>query len=136
MNFIRGVDLKRALQLTYRVYLCGNLEKPQECLKWIPDNKLEIGTSFYGKFTGDHPHFHSVATEYNYVMCGTSKVLMIDEGKEYTFGEDTLFVIPPHTRYASKHMGGTKILFVKNPGGNDKNLISVDESLKQWLETW
>ena len=61
---------------------------------------------------------------------------MIDEGKEYTFGEDTLFVIPPHTRYASKHMGGTKILFVKNPGGNDKNLISVDESLKQWLETW
>ncbi len=136
MEYIRGIDLNQALRSSYRVYLCGDLQKPQDCLSWISDTMLEIGTSLYKEFTADHPHFHAQATEYNYVLHGVSKVLLIDEGTEYIFDENTLFVIPPHTRYASKHMAGTRILFIKYPGGNDKNLITVDGSLKQWLETW
>ncbi len=135
MEYIMGSDLRQALQSSYRVYLCGNLSKPQE-MKWIPDGQLEIGTSLYKEFTADKPHFHAAATEYNYVISGKTKVLLIDEGQEFTFEEGSLFVIPPHTKYASKHLGGTRILFVKNPGGNDKNLVNINEALTDWLKSW
>lgn len=135
MEYILGNELNQALKSDYRVYLCGNLSKPQK-MKWIPDEQLEIGTSLYNEFTSDKPHFHHVATEYNYVISGKTKLLLIDEGEEYTFEEGSLFVIPPHTKYASKHLAGTRILFVKNPGGNDKKLIDINQKLTDWLKSW
>lgn len=135
MDFIRGNEVKEALKSTYRVYLCGNLQKPQQ-LKWISDNKNEIGTSYYKEFTADQPHFHTTATEYNYVLSGYSKVLLIDEDKEYIFDEGSLFVISPMTKYASKHSENTKILFLKTPVGNDKQLVDVNEQLEKWLRSW
>lgn len=135
MEYIMGSELNQALQSEYRVYLCGNLCKPQG-MKWIPDGQLEIGTSLYQTFTADKPHFHTAATEYNYVISGKTKVLLIDEGKEFTFEEGSLFVIPPNTKYASKHLGGTRILFIKCPGGNDKNLVDMTEALADWLKAW
>lgn len=135
MEYIVGSELNKALQSDYRVYLCGNLYNPQN-MKWIHDGQLEIGISYYKKFTSDKPHFHGVATEYNYVMNGKTKVFLIDEGEEYIFEEGSLFVIPPNTKYASKHLGGTRILFVKNPGGNDKKLVNTSEVLAEWLKSW
>ena len=40
------------------------------------------------------------------------------------------------TKYASKHTAGTKILFFKAPGGNDKTLFAIDNALKKWLSSW
>jgi len=135
MEYIMGRELNRALQSDYRVYLCGNLHKPQS-MKWIPDSQLEIGTSCYKSFTADKPHFHDTATEYNYVASGTTKVLLIEENQEFVFEAGSLFVIPPHTEYASKHLEGTQILFIKNPGGNDKKLVDINETLADWLKSW
>ena len=135
MEYIMGRELIEAFQSDYRVYLCGNLSKPQD-MKWIPDSHLEIGTSYYREFTADKPHLHTTATEYNYVVSGMTKVFLIEEGQEFVFETGSLFVIPPHTKYASKHIGGTQILFIKNPGGNDKKLVDVDGALVDWLKLW
>ena len=135
MNYIYGRHIHETLKSTYRVYLCGNLKRPQE-LQWIQDEKIEVGISHYPKYTADHPHFHAAVTEYNYVVDGCSKVLLIDENKEFLFEAGSLFVIPPMTSYASKHLDGTKILFFKVPGQNDKQTIDVNGKLKIWLSAW
>jgi mannose-6-phosphate isomerase-like protein (cupin superfamily) len=136
VDFITGKDIEAALAQTYRVYLCGNLERPQDELVCMPNYEVEIGISDYREFTADRPHFHTTTTEYNYVLHGTSRVYLIDSDEEHTFEEGSLFVIPPRTRYASKHVGGTRLLFFKSPGGNDKRLVDPDVALSAWLETW
>ena len=135
MNYIYGKDLTSALDSEYRVYLCGNLKKPQD-LKYIHVEKNEMGISHYRKFTADIPHLHTQALEYNYLISGSSKILILDTGEEFVFEEGSIFVIPPMTKYASKHLADTKILFFKSPGGNDKQLIEVDDKVSKWLSAW
>lgn len=135
MDLIYGSDIQEALETAYRVYLCGDLRLPQN-LQWIYDEKNELGMSYYKAFTADEPHYHTTATEYNYVIKGASKVLLIDEGQEYLLEAGSLFVLPPMTKYASKHLEDTKIFFFKSPGGNDKQTISIDNTLENWLSSW
>lgn len=135
MNYIDGNEIKNALETTYRVYLCGDLKKPQE-LQWIHDDKNEIGISKYTCFTADQPHYHTWATEYNFIVSGATKIFLIDDKQEYLFKEGSIFVIPPMTKYASKHLDKTKILFFKSPGGNDKKIVDIDDFLKKWLSSW
>lgn len=135
MQYITGNELNQALQSNYRVYLCGDLKMPQN-MRWIHDEQMEVGMSLYKEFTAGKPHFHAIATEYNYVISGKMKLLLIDENREYIFEEGSLIVIPPNTKYASKHLGGTRILFIKKPGGNDKNLVEMNNKLNDWLKAW
>ena len=55
---------------------------------------------------------------------------------ELEFKAGDFFVLRPGTPYASKNAAGTKILFVKTPGINDKTVIQVDEKTKKWLSAW
>ena len=135
MEIICGNDLDKALESAYRVYLCGDLKKPQD-LKWIHDENVEMGISYYKEFTADQPHYHLHATEYNFILEGKSKFLLVDEKKEIELEKNSLFVLPPMTKYASKHTAGTKILFFKAPGGNDKTLVELNTYLEQWLASW
>lgn len=135
MEFLCGNDIFKALETSYRVYLCGDLHQPQQ-LPWIYDEKNEVGMSHYKIFTSDQPHYHASATEYNFVISGLSKVFLIDERKEFIFESGSIFVLPPLTKYASKHFPNTKILFFKSPGGNDKHVIDVDDEIKLWLSSW
>lgn len=135
MDLIYGSDIQEALETAYRVYLWGDLKLPQN-LQWIYDEKNELGMSYYKAFTADQPHYHTTATEYNYVIKGASKVLLIDEGQEYLLEAGSLFVLPPMTKYASKRLEDTKILFFKSPGSNDKQTISIDNTLENWLSSW
>ncbi len=135
MEFIRGEYLQKCLNEKYRIYLCGDLKRPQ-AEKCILDKKNEIGISFYQQFTTDFPHFHTAATEYNYIISGKSKILLLDEQKEVILETGSLFVFSPMTKYITKHQAGTKILFFKSPGGNDKQLIDMTEELKVWGQSW
>lgn len=135
MVFIGGREIQKALTDSYRVYLCGDLKKPQD-LQWIHDDRNELGISYYKQFTADQPHYHTTATEYNYVISGKSKIYLIDERKELLLETGSVFVLPPMTKYASKHFDNTTIIFFKSPGGNDKQLIDVDGKLKDWLSAW
>ena len=135
MEIIHGTDLDRALESIYRVYLCGDLKKPQD-LKWIHVEYIEMGNSSYQAFTADQPHYHLHATEYNFILEGKSRFLLVDENKEVELEKHSLIVLPPMTKYASKHTAGTKSLFFKAPGGNDKTLFDIDNALKKWLSSW
>lgn len=135
MELIYGSNIQKALESVHRIYLCGELKLPQD-LQWIHDEKNELGISYYKQFTADRPHYHTTATEYNYVICGQSKVLLIDENREFLLESGSLFVFSPMTKYASKHLENTKILFFKSPGGNDKQAIDIDNTLRDWLSSW
>lgn len=135
MDWICGKEIEEALSSDYRVYLCGDLKQPQ-LLPHLYDEVNEVGLSHYRQFTADQPHYHELATEYNYILSGCSKFFLIDEGKEFILEAGSLMRLPPKTKYASKHAENTKVLFFKSPGGNDKQLVNVDERLKSWLSFW
>ena len=115
MDIIKNDDINNSLKNSTRVYLCGNLQFPNE-LKHVPTTGYELGISEYDFFTFEKPHIHSFNDEYNYVLEGEVKVLLINEGKEFHLKKGDLFVIHPNEPYVGKSLAGTKILFSKVPG--------------------
>ena len=135
-EYILKDDLDKALEKEYRQYLTGHLSKPQVYLQHIDDD-LEVGISFYRNFTADTPHMHPVATEHCYVLSGSVRLRLLDgSNKEYQFDEGDFFMLRPNVGYASKNAAGTKVMFVKNPAGNDKVIISYDVATEKWLKSW
>lgn len=133
---LSGSQINDALKLQYRVYLCGDKSMIQPSLEYIPDEQLEVGISDYQEYTADKPHYHAQNTEYNYVVCGCTKVIDLDTGEELQYEAGSLFVLAPNTRYASKHIAGTKMFFVKCPKGNDKIIVNIDNKLSAWMKSW
>lgn len=136
IKYIHGETLTEALSKKYRLYLCGNLKLPQTELSCFSDDNLEFGISSYDKFTADIPHFHNANAEYNFILQGCTKVLLVDENIEHTFNSGSFFIIEPNVKYASKHQPNTKIVFVKYPPGNDKQTFKMTASLNSWLSKW
>lgn len=135
MEVIRRNEIDRAFEKEQRQYLTGHLEKPQ-ILQHIDDD-IEIGISQYREFTANIPHMHPIATEHNYILEGCIRIRLCDgSDAELEFKAGDFFVLRPGTPYASKNAAGTKILFVKTPGINDKTVIQVDEKTKKWLSAW
>lgn len=134
IEYIRGEEIKEALQLEYRQYLVGKLMREQKHLKHIKSD-IEIGISFYSEFTANVPHKHPIATEYVFVLKGKVKVLMLDGTDiEQKFQEGDFFVIKRDCAYASKNAPNTEVLFIKAPGGNDKTYICIDQKTRDWLD--
>jgi len=135
VNIIKKNKLFNALKKKYRLYLTGKLQKPQKELNCIEDN-IEIGLSYYKKFTADTPHMHPVATEHAIVLKGQVKLLIVDTKQEYLLKKGDFFMLKPNVKYASKNKKGTKVFFIKSPGGNDKTVIDIDNFTKNWLNSW
>ena len=135
MKYIKRKQIDEALAWEYRQYLTGHLSRKQ-CLPHIDDD-LEIGISYYKEFTADLPHVHPVATEYAYVLSGSIRCLLLDgSGKEFQFNKGDFMLLPPGLGHATKNKAGTKVLFIKAPGINDKTLLEPDEEVRKWLESW
>ena len=136
MEILKGKSIEDALSKEYRQYLAGRLKKEQPFLKHIDDD-IEIGISNYVTFTADKPHMHTQCTEHNYVLRGKMKVKLLDGScEEYEFSEGDLFVLRPGTPYAAKNEAGTRVLFIKSPGINDKTEVAVDVETQRWLLSW
>ncbi|MGN1095531.1 MAG: cupin domain-containing protein [Eubacteriales bacterium] len=136
MNIIRREDIDSALEKEYRQYLTGHLKKAQLFLNHIDDD-IEIGISYYSQYTPDKPHFHPICTEHGYVLEGAVKLRLLDgSNEEYIFTAGDFFVLRPGVPYATKNIAGTRILFIKSPGTDDKQLVGVDDDLKKWLAAW
>lgn len=58
----------------------------------------------------------------------------VDTGEVYEFKQGDFYAILPGTAYAQRVKAGTKILFIKTPSINDKELVEIDEEKQQWLE--
>ena len=128
-------ELDSALASADRVYLAGHLEVPQTLLPHI-DCAPEMGVSSYRNFTADKPHVHPCNIEFNYIAKGCTKLLVLQTGEEYELGAGSTFILPPGTPYATKSRAGTRVIFFKSPGGNDKQLVEVSRELAQWLSSW
>lgn len=136
IQHIHGSEIHNALSKIYRVYLCGDKHMIQPELTYLPDDQLEIGISEYSAFTADKPHLHTRDVEYNYVICGCTKVLNLETMEETEYEAGSLFIVSPNTPYASKHLGNTRIFFVKCPKGNDKVLADYTQDVENWLSAW
>lgn len=136
VEYIRCDELEKAFEHSYRLYLTGHLQREQTYLKHIEDD-IEVGMSDYREFTADVPHVHPIATEHGYVLSGKVRIRFFgDAVEEEEFSEGDYYLIRPGVCHASKNMDGTKILFIKAPGGNDKTPITVDEDTEAWLKSW
>jgi len=127
--------INNALKGTTRQYLVGRLELPQ-ALAHIDDGNIEIGITDYMVYTAEAPHWHEVAHEYQYMLSGETKYLDVDTGEETFYSKGDFYRIDPKTKYAQKAIGGTSILFVKTPPGNDKIALETDSATEKWLEKW
>lgn len=131
-----GREVEEALLQIPRVYLCGHLDQPQASLWHYDDIHTEVGVSYYQEFTADAPHEHTKNREFNFVVTGLTKVLLLNSNTEYEFGPNSLFIIDPSMPYCTKSQPNTEILFVKVPGGNDKVLVDVTPDLALWMSSW
>ena len=135
MDIVRGSDIEKALKEFGRVYLCGKLTQ-KNGIEHIPTDGYEIGISDYPEYTFEKPHIHSFNIEYNYVLEGAIKVFMIEEKKEYLFEKGDLFILNVGEPYVGKEMKGTKTIFSKVPGGDDKVYVEIEKKKKKWGESW
>jgi len=134
INKIENSDIQEALEITTRQYFVGNLSKPQE-IPFFRSKKLEIGITSYDNFISEPTHMHTEATEYQYMISGRTQYLDVNTGEIYEFVGGDFYEIEANTAYAQKSKPGTKILFIKVPAINDKQLLEVDKSIVKWLES-
>ena len=128
-------ELDHALSQSRRVYLSGHLATPQEVMPYVDIEPNEMGISQYDSFTCDKPHVHDVNHEFNYIAEGETHVLDIDRMEEHVLPKGSVFILQPGVPYVSKHTAGTKVVFFKTPGGNDKRVIEVTDAVRTWMET-
>lgn len=129
---IENKDIQKSLEGTTRQYFAGNLSKPQE-IEFIRDERLEIGISSYPKHISEPTHVHSIATEYQYMISGWTEYMDVETGEIYEFKKGDFYAILPGTAYAQRVKAGTKILFIKTPSINDKQLVEISDEQEKWL---
>ncbi len=136
MKIIKGNSVDQALESSGRVYLCGNLEQPQ-AFEALHTGGYEIGISEYPDFICERPHQHLFNDEYNYVLEGELKIYLFDEKREYHLTRGDLFLIEPHMPYVGKAQAGTRVIFSKVPGGDDKELLpELNNIITNWSRSW
>ncbi len=128
---ICSTDMRNALQNATRQYYVGDLSRPQ-AIEFIKDVRVEIGLSCYQEYQSEPAHTHSVATEYQYVICGWTEYLDVKTGETYEFKTGDFYAIVPGTEYAQRVKAGTKILFIKVPSVNDKRIVGLNEEQLLW----
>ena len=135
MKTVNGKQVRKSLSERIRVYLCGDLSAPED-FEFVKTDGLEIGISHYDSFVAEKAHLHKWNHEYNFVKSGSVKVYNFDEEKEYEFHKDDMYVVEPNMRYVTKAQPGTEVIFVKSPGGDDKELLPVTGEIANWSKNW
>lgn len=118
-----------------RQYFVGNLKKPQK-LPFLLSENVEVGLTSYDRFQAEPAHRHLTACEYMYMIAGRTQYMDLDTREIYEYKEGDFFAIYPGTTYVQKSEAGTKILFIKEPSINDKEIVEMDEEALQWVSKW
>ena len=113
--------------------MAGNLKRPQD-LPFITDENLEIGITDYNEYTTEPVHYHTEATEYQYMISGWTEYMDVNTGEIYEFKKGDFYCIKKNTVYAQKSKRGTRILFIKVPSINDKNVVETSEKVSAWYK--
>ena len=141
MEVIKKIKIEEALNISEkagRVYLAGELERAQKNFKEVVTDGYEIGISKYSEFTCEKAHVHTKNREYNYVITGSVKVYFFDTKEEHIFSAGDFYVIDKDEPYMGKAQPGTKVIFSKDPGGDDKVYRpDLEESIPEgWQDGW
>jgi len=136
VSVIRASDIEEAVAEGNRQYLTGNLARAQ-ALAHIEDDELETGISDYDVDTLDQPHTHPRAREYQLVLRGRVVIRELATGVVHDLRAGDFYVIERNTAYAQKVYARTRVLFFKNPAGNDKVPVELDAVAEDWVaEGW
>jgi 8-oxo-dGTP diphosphatase len=114
-----------------RQYLAGALQQPQP-LAHVHDADIEVGLSDYVKSGFEPAHRHARAKEYQYVLRGMTEYRDLDTGDVHRFRAGDFYVIYPGTAYVQRIKRDTRILFIKYPAGNDKQIVPMSEAVDAW----
>lgn len=131
---IKKEEIKKAFQGERRQYFVGDLKKPQN-LPFLPSQNVEMGLTVYEEFTVEPAHRHSKVREYNYVIAGKTQYLDPDTKEVYEYEAGDFYATNPGTTYVQKSEPGTKILFIKEPSVDDKEIVAMDEETIKWTES-
>ncbi len=130
-NIINACDIEKVLEHVSRQYLVGDLKKPQE-LKFVRDQNLEIGITDYNEYSTESVHYHTDATEYQYIISGWTQYMDVETGEIFEFKKGDFYGIEKNTTYAQKSKRGTRILFIKVPSVNDKHVVEITKDVQDW----
>ncbi|WP_198039284.1 NUDIX domain-containing protein [Paraburkholderia sp. SOS3] len=114
-----------------RQYLAGALKQPQP-LAHVHDTDIEVGISDYVKSGFEAAHRHARAKEYHYVLRGMTEYQDLDTGDVHRFRTGDFYVIYAGTAYVQRIKRDTRILFIKYPAGNDKQIVPMTEAVDAW----
>lgn len=124
-------EIEKAFLGEKRQYFVGNLKKPQS-LPFIFSENVEMGLTVYDEYTVEPAHRHSIVKEYNYVIDGRTQYLDPETREVYEYEAGDFFAVNPGTTYVQKSEAGTKILFIKEPSADDKEIVEMNEETIQW----
>ena len=131
IQIIKKDIIEKAFENNDRQYMIGNLKVPQE-LEFIFDENVEMGISDIKHYQVDKVHYHSNCKEYQYIISGKNKYLDLNKHKTYELSKGDVYMIETNAAYYQKSLAGTRILFIKVPGGNDKYLVELSEEQMEW----
>ena len=135
IEFLRSGEIEEALSHNSRQYFTGELKLPQH-LRFLRDLNIESGISNYPCYKWEQPHYHTVTSEYCYLLSGETKYVDLACGKEYHFCEGDFYVLRRDVPYLQKCMAGCRLFFLKAPGINDKVVLPMDERMYAWCWDW
>ena len=131
-KFFRNDEIWGSLEGVRRQYFVGDLKNPQ-ILDFLASKDLEIGITHYDTFFSEDSHRHDQATEYQYIISGSTQYMDTETKEILEFRAGDFYAILPGTSYAQKSEPGTTILFIKAPSINDKQLVEADMQVVDWL---
>lgn len=132
ISLIGADDIERALGVESRQYLMGSLSRPQP-LAHLDDQELEVGISTYPHDKVDSAHMHPIAREYQLMLAGQLEILDLGSGEVTRIQQGDFYVIERGTAYVQKVWAGTRVLFFKFPGVNDKKSVELGAEALEWL---
>lgn len=128
-------EIAQSLSHSSRQYLAGDLKLPQE-LHFLLDTAVEVGINHYTTYKWELPHYHTVTSEYCYMLAGETKYIDLSDGREYNFRAGDFYILRRDTPYLQKCLPGFHMLFVKVPGLNDKITIPMNDQMLAWCGSW
>ena len=128
-------EINQSLAHSTRQYLAGNLKLPQQ-LAFLHDETVEAGISSYPYYKWEQPHYHTITSEYCYILEGETRYIDLSDGREYHFKAGDFYILRRDTPYIQKCQPGCRLFFIKVPGINDKVLIPMDDRMRIWCKSW
>jgi len=128
-------EIAQSLAHSSRQYLAGDLKLPQE-LHFLRDTAVEVGINHYTTYKWELPHYHTVTSEYCYMLGGETKYIDLSDGREYNFRAGDFYILRRDMPYLQKCLPGFHMFFVKVPGLNDKVTIPMNDQMLAWCRNW